>query len=96
MATPIGFRPRRIASIAATLTGLLMVLIAAAVTATVKRIKAATTRPNETQAGNDRDADNSLEYIHSDLLVGKCPANIINARPERALTGSGQIAVKMG
>jgi hypothetical protein len=96
MSASIGFRPRRIATVAAILPSLLMVLIApAAVTASVKRIKTAATRNDETQATEDHDADNFLKYAHFALLGGKCPANVLNARSSRALTGLGLNTVKL-
>jgi hypothetical protein len=76
-----------------------MILIAApapaAMSAAIKRIKAATTRNDETQATEDHDADNFLKYAHFALLGGKGPANVLNARLGPALTGSGPIAVKL-
>jgi hypothetical protein len=78
-----------------------MILIAApapataAMSAAIKRIKAATTRNDETQAAEDHEADNFLEYAHFALLGGKGPANVLNAKPGRTLTGLGRIAVKL-
>jgi hypothetical protein len=97
MAAPIGFRPRRITAVAAILPPLFVVLITtAAMTAAVKRIKAAASRDDKTQGTEDHDPDNSLEHAHSLLLGRKCPAWMLNAKTVWALTGSGRMMVKMG